>query len=354
MGDKCRADQNFFGILKYVSSEYFMWLGGHDLLSDDYIKNVNGMIERYPDIDCMASKVKLFNDDVLTSELYIGFSHAGYMSSNPKDRLEAVWNNIACCWLWYQVFKTKTLKVIVENLMRLKNLSSSDHILAVHIALLSKIKLIDGNVYYARDNGRTVETIEDRLARYEEDFQISINRLYPFQHVPIAIWDLITTYMPEERENGLLKRRVEDIYGTLCSTNDFFKESFMSLPKEKLSQLVDENKINKYFFINKKKCVIFGAGECGSRCFFLLRNYVDIIMFIDNDRKKMNQEYWGVTVKDKAAISDTLEDIIVIIGIMSDVASVYGDLKEMGYVYEKNMFFYDDFLLDRNPIIYLS
>ena len=128
---------NFKYLLDSVDTNYFMWLGAHDVLPEGYVNKLLMTLDADKDavlaygnalhIDANNQPIRLYEYD-FSKEL---------ASNDQKERLLAIISHLDDCSMIHGVFVTKTLKQSWGDI----NYLGGDHVLLAQIALLGKMIL---------------------------------------------------------------------------------------------------------------------------------------------------------------------------------------------------------------------
>lgn len=150
--------ENFKFVLEKATSEYFCWLGAHDIFINDYIQGAVELLESdgkimmvYPlvtSMDQFSNKLSSSNDDIDTKNLIL------------SDRLCKVATNLYYCFAIHGLFKTQIAKKLP-----FKKTISSDHLLLFCTAFYGDIRQIQQVGLYARQVRE--ETFEESKLRYQ-------------------------------------------------------------------------------------------------------------------------------------------------------------------------------------------
>ncbi len=137
---------NFKYLLDSVETKYFMWLGAHDAIPQDYVIKLLMTLESEGNavlaygnslhIDTNNQPIRLYEYD-FAKEL---------ISNNPKSRLLAIISQLDDCSMIHGLFVTKVLQQSWGDI----NYLGGDHVLLAKIALLGKMILNPQTQLYRR------------------------------------------------------------------------------------------------------------------------------------------------------------------------------------------------------------
>ncbi len=101
---------NFVFCLKDCTTPYFMWLGGHDLLRPDFLKELLHQLENDPGIVLAYPLANFVNDK--GELLGPANSEIHTVGMNQKDRMLKVFRNLSACTAIHGIFRTEIAKSI--------------------------------------------------------------------------------------------------------------------------------------------------------------------------------------------------------------------------------------------------
>lgn len=174
---KLSALDNFRFVMKQAATPYFMWLGGHDLLLQDYItqgisilaeqKNVALVYPLIVPIDTEGNQLDgqpfHLNDDLDSKDL--GF----------VERLCKVVRNSFSCYANYGIMRTESTHSIP-----FKKIEGTDHLILFHLATLGDIVQLKQTGIGARMHRK--ETSLERKSRYIREGIMDPNDRFPYEN----------------------------------------------------------------------------------------------------------------------------------------------------------------------------
>lgn len=154
------ASKNFFRSLDRATGEYFMWVGGHDLLEPDHVKNLQEALENSDSVMAYAN-AKHF--DTSYSELdvyhYPSSFENNLISDMPEKRLLAI-AFLTDCSLFHGLYYREVIyKAVHKN--HSKKYPLTDHVLLAYVALGGKM-ILQKKSHYIRMDPRNFNTQEER------------------------------------------------------------------------------------------------------------------------------------------------------------------------------------------------
>lgn len=152
------AAKNFFRSLDLTTGDYFMWVGGHDLLEPNHVKNLQEALEHSDAVMAYANAKHL---DPSYSELSVyeyPFADA-LMSDIPEKRLWAI-AFLSDCSLFHGLYYRNVIYEAVHK-KHSQKYPLSDHVLLGHVALRGKM-VLQQKSYYIRMDPRVFTESKER------------------------------------------------------------------------------------------------------------------------------------------------------------------------------------------------
>lgn len=154
---------NFEYVLDHATTPYFMWLGGHDFISDQFVANAFialkdsietvGVFGELNRVEMNGEEAKNMTTLTKPSTRFL----KKLASSDPLDRMYHMVKDCPHCVIIHSLFKTNILKNICQPLD--PHLGNDLHILA-KLAKQGKFNQIEG-IYYAYRDFTTNQTSQD-------------------------------------------------------------------------------------------------------------------------------------------------------------------------------------------------
>ncbi|WP_298717808.1 glycosyltransferase [uncultured Oceanisphaera sp.] len=151
------ANENFKAALNLSRSQYFMWLGGHDFISDDYLGSAVSVLEQHPQVAMVLGQpYAMLNDKCLglVKEAIYDFS-----DGNPLVRYLRSVQQLTNCTIVHSLFRRNAL-----DGYEMRQTISADHVLISHLLWHGRIHYLDNARYYRRYFEQRDSTQSERLS----------------------------------------------------------------------------------------------------------------------------------------------------------------------------------------------
>ena len=217
---------NFKYVLDQAKTPYFLWLGGHDLISDQFVADALSVLKDSADTVAVYGELKrieMRNKEAM-SPTALKNPSANFLkklaSHDPLDRIYHMVLNCPHCVIIHSLFKTVVLKNICQNLE--PHLGMDLHILA-RLAKEGRFIQLEGISYSYRDfTTDQVSQSVDRVERWIKDL-----------NPPDAIYR-ITGY-------GYLRRGIYSAFRSIPSGEGHFKKLKKSYLRRRLKKFIEQN-----------------------------------------------------------------------------------------------------------------
>jgi glycosyltransferase involved in cell wall biosynthesis len=151
------ALQNWNSIIQYASGEYFMYAGGHDLLSDDFIEKALKKIEKYPSAVLIYAPTQFISSEGDLMDREIGLIDTSG-ASLVRRFVQVLWANQE------PLYGLMRLDCIKRTRMQ-KEIVGSGAVWLAEMSIFGDFKVCTDIKRYRRAN-RKNETKEQQLRRY--------------------------------------------------------------------------------------------------------------------------------------------------------------------------------------------
>lgn len=198
------AMRNFEAAYTLSESEYFMWLGGHDYLSDNYLASAIATLQTSPQIAMVMGQPHA----VLNGQHYGLVKEALYdfSSNNPLERYLTSIAGLGNCTIVHSLFRRRALQHHA-----LRKTISADHVLISHLLWQGKLHYLEDVCYYRRYFQQRDSTQSERISGNKE--YLSRYDFYRFY-----LDDFARLYEGDERMRRYLEHKIlnelEQRFGT--------------------------------------------------------------------------------------------------------------------------------------------
>lgn len=307
--------------LALADTKYFMWLCGHDLISDNFMKEMLCQLRQNPDAVAGISMVYMFYDNITNQRIHLNPLYSLTTSPDVKQRVNAVLSNWHHCILLNQIIKTSVLKEMPEM-----DQAASDQTLAFYVALRGRMVYSTNAKYYYRENKREIESFTKKKSRYES-WKLEYKEINALGYLPNQFWGMCKKNIPE-----LSNRWLYDTISQQCRINrdaDFDDDTFILRHKRGAM----EKRINGL----GRRNVIWGTGKEAETLYGALAGHVEVCGFADNNPKRQQDGFMGLKVWAPAKLKDNRENIFVLIAMGNFYREISEQLSALGFQY------WDDF-----------
>jgi len=152
--------ENFRYLSENANTDYFCWLGGHDILHKDFIASAVKVFMENPGLALVYPKSELINEN---GDL-LNIASDSEIDTTALDCVQGplkVFNNLGYCTSIYGLFKSNILKEY-----KFKPIIGTDRIILYHASFSGKIYELPYIYYYLREVRK--ETVTTTLKRYDE------------------------------------------------------------------------------------------------------------------------------------------------------------------------------------------
>jgi glycosyltransferase involved in cell wall biosynthesis len=151
---------NFEFVLKMARGEFFMWLGGHDCIHEDYLKLALNTHIKNPGSSLVYFDHQFIDSNYLKVDSPI-LNSIESLSLDPKSRALKVYKSLTYCTHIHGVWRTK-----FRSKIYFPNSIGPDHLVLFILGLAGTIHYIPNKNYFRMEN-RGKQSCEDDLQRYK-------------------------------------------------------------------------------------------------------------------------------------------------------------------------------------------
>ena len=159
------AFENFRRSLMDCATEYFCWVGSHDLLGRDYAAPLVAALEKDKDAIVACGTVQYIDEEGAEMKKTVRACWASRSkNAAPLRRVAALVSGMRDCTIFYAVFRTEMMRGIWQE----KPFLGFDRALLTKAAAAGKILYEPGPVFYFRDFSATRDGKKDQDRRTRE------------------------------------------------------------------------------------------------------------------------------------------------------------------------------------------
>lgn len=198
------AIQNFNFLKKEAIGDYFMWLGGHDIILPNYVEECLALFEKNSELILVYSKAKFFSQNKESYQNRDAHADLKTIGLDPVNGAMKVLNPSLCTAI-HGVFDAKKGKT---NLLR--NIPiGPDNVFLFEIALLGEFDEVNDYLYFRREI-REKETDEQRLKRYKEIFSLQCKN--PYDSLKFELLKVVKDSKLSSIEKKVLSSMLFDVF----------------------------------------------------------------------------------------------------------------------------------------------
>ena len=117
---------NFWNTFDHCDSEFFLWVGAHDIISKRYVLQGVEHMSNYPSFSMFCGQHKALSSKGDLNEQKVEYD---FSQDNPIERYLRSIATLGNCYILHSLFRRSALM----KFERLKNVPSSDHIIISHL-----------------------------------------------------------------------------------------------------------------------------------------------------------------------------------------------------------------------------
>lgn len=162
--------ENFNFVLNQAKTKYFMWLGGHDYLDDNYTKHMLHMLENSDAVGCHPA-----SRNVDVNEEEIGIYDCWYadrlVSDSPSKRVYALISHLHEVAALFGIYRTDFAKKFP-----LKPMIGNDHVFVCNMALSGRLIYSPRSIYNWRQTKMGL-TADENMKVWEKSLGNAENKV---------------------------------------------------------------------------------------------------------------------------------------------------------------------------------
>lgn len=141
---KVNVTESFLSTFYESDSEYFLWVGGHDLLSNNYLNKCVNILENDPDVSMASGRTFGFTSSIENArDLNVVYD---FSDTNRLARYIKSIQTLNNCTIFHSVFRRQDLKKVNFS----NNCPSLDHIIISNLLWFGKLEYVNDVGYLRR------------------------------------------------------------------------------------------------------------------------------------------------------------------------------------------------------------
>lgn len=157
------AIANFKFLLDKADTPFFMWLGGHDVLPKDYVRQLTLLLENGPEAVLAYGASHHVDVNGKPVKDYDYYYSAMLADKLPAPRVLGLIQHLSDCSLIHGIFRTETLRT-VWSVSGVDAFRGTDHVFLTHIAIKGPF-LYAPKTYLIRRDAHPADTPQKQLER---------------------------------------------------------------------------------------------------------------------------------------------------------------------------------------------
>lgn len=318
---------NWMRLLNQAGTEYFMWMGGHDIVSDNYFSDIVPKLDARPEAVAAFSMIYMFNETLGWNVLWLDSRISTIDSDDVLKRVYAVLHQEKHCIVTNQLCRTKYLKKVMSTMPPYK--VNGDCVIAMHLALLGPSVTSYKSVFYERLEHKGDVTHRDSVRRYNMQHHIHVPLVNPKHYIPQDYWSLCQELAPAICNDTLredivasCEKLVSDRGGMDADIDDE-----VWLKRHNWSQLCE-----KLRYLNKPVALL-GAGIDGyeARRFAEYGGKLHFAAYVRSSDEEIHEAFANNKIESMDFLQGKAEEWVVIVADEFHEDELIEHLNEMGY-----------------------
>ncbi len=327
------AVDNSLFLFEKSKTKYYMLIGGHDWISENYVEEALTSMRRTKDAVVFLPMIYHFAFQKTFRSISVDSRKSLLASEDIRARIGDVLYNPTLCYLVDQLWERKKFGEIVSHLRKHKDYINSDHIFAMYAAVRGKAASSSRAAYYYRKQhyerlGRE-ESRDESLARYADDYMITTRRDNGSNCIVKEFINICKQYASTVWDKSLEMEIMQACHLTFNIDVDDNDWILRNQPK----------KIVEYLHATGRPLLVFGTGKESTELSGKLMGDIEISGYIENDFRK-----WGGFFNQIEIISP--EEIrnrghaFIIVATSKCYKEICSQLCDMGFEYGEDFIYW--------------
>lgn len=330
---------NFMRLLDLSDTEYFTWIGGHDILSDNYFADLVPRMDARPEAVAAMPMVYEFKDTVADGKIVLDIRISTIDSDDVLKRVYAVLNDLAYCKITNSIWRTKYMKQAFTGIN--PEYINSDHIQAMFAAVFGPCVTSSNAAYYyraAHGNGTQKDVVRRYVYQHQVHCKFNIRGYLPREY-----WRVCQKYAPAICSNELK----QDIVSACVREFDTDMGDDVWLKHHAQSKLCDVLRGLQ------KPVALLGAGVDGyeARRFAEYGNKLRFSAFVRSSDETVHEAFAHDKIEDMDFLRGKALKWVVIVADEFHESERIKQLEEMGYEEHHTCFSFWDMLYPEKIIV---
>lgn len=160
------AGASFRRCLELADTEYFMWVGAHDLIVNDHVRKLAASLDENPDAMLAYANALHLDMDYRFLDAYYYDWHGFLMADSPLARVSAIVAALMDCTMFHGLYRRGVLEEYFSEFHRRASIGDLyiDHVILAYVAWKGKLALVPDS-HYIRLTPRTDEPLAEAWSR---------------------------------------------------------------------------------------------------------------------------------------------------------------------------------------------
>lgn len=317
------ARDNSMRLINQASTEYFMLLGGHDIISDNYFSELLPKLQARPEAVAAFPMIYSFVASPAKDNVMLDVRISTIDSDDVQKRIYAVLHQDQHCCAINQLVRASIYKKTMSRIQ--PNEISGDTIIAMHTALLGPCVTSSEAAYYYRATN-TGESYKGTIRRYVMQHQTRVPLINRVGYIPKKYWSLCNEYEPHLCNKQLEKDIIHSVETDPNCNADLYDEDWLARCK-------GYGELFKYLDRADKPIALLGVGIDGyeARRFAEYGNKLHFTAYVRSGDEAVHEAFANDKVESMDFLRGKQDEWIVIVADEFHEDERMQQLAGMGY-----------------------
>lgn len=318
------AGANSKRILNQVNTEYFMLLGAHDIVSDNYFSELVPKLQARPEAVAAVPMIYRFYDVITEDTVVLDVRISTIDSDDIQKRIYAVLHQSPHCVIINQLVRTDVYKKTLSRI--LPNEINGDCIVAMHTALLGPWVTSCKAAYYYGEPHTDEKIYKDKMRRYLLQHKTRIPLINRMAYIPQKYWSLCREYAPELCNECLEKDIIHSVETDINCEGDLYDEDWLARRK-------GFEELLRYLNAAKRNIALLGTGIDGyeSKRFAEYGNKLHFAAYVRSSDEEIHEAFENEKIESMEFLQGKADEWFVIVADQFHESELSKQLEDMDY-----------------------